>query len=84
MLYGLAKIRAEVLKENAPKLYRELKAAGKLENHCNRAAEQVRNSIQAAKEKGLNLASLAPSSGCRLPSQISVKPIRHVRRAWPF
>lgn len=56
MLQGLAKIRAQVLKDNAPKLYRQLKASGQLENHCNRAAEQVRNSVMAAKEKGLNMA----------------------------
>lgn len=56
MLQGFAKIRAEVLRENAPKLYRQLKASGQLEKHCNAAAQQVVNSIQAAKEKGLNIA----------------------------
>lgn len=56
MLYGFAKIRAQVLKENAPKLYRQLKASGRLENHCNGAARQVVNSVMLAKEKGLNIA----------------------------
>jgi|GEM_PF-2676785 hypothetical protein len=56
MLQGFAKIRAEVLRDNAPKLYRQLKASGQLEKHCNAAAQQVVNSIQAAKEKGLNIA----------------------------
>jgi hypothetical protein len=56
MLQGFAKIRAEVLKENAPKLYRQLKASGQLEKHCNAAAQQVVNSVLSAKAKGLNLA----------------------------
>jgi hypothetical protein len=56
MLQGFAKIRAQVLKENAPKLYRQLKASGQLEKHCNQAAQQVVNSVMAAKEKGLNIA----------------------------
>lgn len=56
MLQGFAKLRAEVLKENAPKLYRQLKASGQLEKHCNGAARQVVNSVMAAKAKGLNLA----------------------------
>ena len=56
MLQGLAKLRAKVLKENAPELYRQLKTSGELEKHCNQAAQSVRNTVHQAKAKGLNMA----------------------------
>ena len=56
MLTGFARLRADVLRDNAPKLYRQLKASGELERHCSQVAEQVRNSVMQAKAKGLNMA----------------------------
>ena len=56
MLTGFARLRAEVLKENAPTLYRQLKASGQLEKHCNQAADSVVRAVHQAKEKGLNMA----------------------------
>jgi hypothetical protein len=56
MLTGFARLRAEALKDNAPALYRQLRASGQLEKHCNQAAPHVVNSVMQAKEKGLNLA----------------------------
>ena len=53
-MHGLARRRAEVLRQNAPKLYRQLKASGSLERHCEQAQENVLNAFRRARELGLN------------------------------
>ena len=53
-MHGLARDRAEVLRQNAPKLYRQLVASGKLESHCEQAQQSVLDAFRRARELGLN------------------------------
>ena len=53
-MHGLARERAEVLRKNAPKLYRQLVASGNLERHCEQAQQNVLDVFRRARELGLN------------------------------
>lgn len=74
MLRGLAKLRADVLRENAPKLYRQLKASGELEKHCNQAARSVRQAVQNANRKGLNVANAQSDAERQYIYEITASP----------